>query len=267
MLLSGLLTHTHPHTHTHTHTHSLFVPSMQSGGKASCSHRAREACSSEGQTLTGQTFLISLHPIPSFPPCFVPSNLATSTENRERGDLWIHPPPPHSSPRPPFVGGEGEARRGCRWCGAGLQSKLWWQVSLSLMGGPVTSVLLTYNPHFGAFHKSQTDEWQKRWDEDYFARFLYAGVCVCVSQTQAWARANGRACVPMMQSVWTPPSPHRANLDTGLHVLESTHICTHTHTHTLPGVWHYTHAGCQASLVSSRGSCSVSGQGHCKQSR
>lgn len=26
----------------------------------------------------------------------------------------------------------------------------------------MTSVLLTYNPHFGAFHKSRTDECQKR---------------------------------------------------------------------------------------------------------
>lgn len=72
-------------THTHIHTHSLFVPSMQSGGKASYSHRAREACSSEGQTLTLPPSLSLLSTLLS--ACSVPPNLATSTENRERGDL------------------------------------------------------------------------------------------------------------------------------------------------------------------------------------
>lgn len=149
-------------------THSLSLSSIythtQSGMQAGSSHRAhREVCSSEERTLAKQTF-----PAPSSPlhssPLPMPFNFATSPEkHRDRERASLHPLPSlPPSPHPWWKRGEPR-RQGWRWQIAGPHCNQPWQVSGSLMGGPVTSVLLRYNPHFGAFHKSRTDECQTRW--------------------------------------------------------------------------------------------------------
>lgn len=51
----------------------------------------------------------------------------------------------------------------------------------------MTSVLLTYNPHFGAFHKSRTDECQKR-VRGFIRLICVPSELVCVSVTMVSTR-------------------------------------------------------------------------------
>lgn len=129
----------------------------------------------------------------------------------------------------------------------------------------MTSVLLTYNPHFGAFHKSRTDECQKRWYEDSFARFVMPvcacvcmHVCVCVGQRhEAHAQPRCKASKPLS-------IPRAGKLGYGC-ICEQIRTRAHIHPHVPRSLAPHTRRLPRRFSVVQE-SCCVSGQGHCKQS-
>lgn len=90
-----------------------------------CSQRAGAACSTEGQTPQPGRFSSSPHPLLLHPFALSCPLTPLAEWQAEEEGIYKSPQPPHlprSSPPPRLS--VAEARRGWRWCIAGLQCKL-----------------------------------------------------------------------------------------------------------------------------------------------